>query len=101
MRPTHGGTLRLELRSSDPSGARYELALSTRSGEWRALAAIGVDGSVTFSEWSALEPPEYLCATASAILRTLLRDPATRQGKGWPRRIQRWRADPDPSEKRQ
>jgi hypothetical protein len=98
MRPRHGGTLRLELRSSDLSGACYALGLATRSGEWRALVEIGIDGKVSFSDWSAAEPPRYLCATTSAILRTLLRDPRTAQGKGWPRRIQRWRAEPDPSE---
>jgi hypothetical protein len=71
MKSRHGGTLRLELRSSDASGAR--------------------------SDWSAAEPPDYLCTAATAILRTLLRDRQTGSGKSWPRRIQRWRAEPDPT----
>ena len=92
--------LRLELRSSDASGARYGLELATAGGEWRTLVDLEVSGNLSFSEWSAAEPPAYLCAAASAILRTLLRDQKTGQSKVWPRRIQRWRSEPDPKKER-
>jgi hypothetical protein len=61
---------------------------------------IDVAGNVSFSEWSAAAPPGFLCAAASAILRTLLRDPKISKARAWPRRIQRWRAEPDSGEPR-
>jgi len=95
MPSRHGGTLRLELRASDPSGASYALELKTSSGEWRALVNLKIDGKVSFSEWSAPEPPSYLATAAGAILRTLLRDLKAAEGRAWPRRIQRWRPEPN------
>jgi hypothetical protein len=81
-RPTHGVRLRLLL---DRSGRRYEGTATTRDAQWKVVAAIAEDGTVTVDTAAPAEFAEY----ARRVVRVAAR---SAEGARPPRLIQRWRA---------
>jgi hypothetical protein len=96
MQPESGGRLEARLGSSDTSGARYAVELSTPAGTWASDVTVSLaSGEVSWQGWSGPgEPPEWLCRYLRSALRSAWR---SRAEDGWPRRMTRWRAEPDPS----
>jgi hypothetical protein len=95
MQPDHGGRFALRLIETNSEQAHFEAALTTSEGSWETDVTVQLgDGSVAWKhrETAAL-PPEWLLDGARAALRTAWRQ---HQEQGWPRRITRWRAAPDP-----
>ncbi|MET0410011.1 MAG: hypothetical protein ABW217_01880 [Polyangiaceae bacterium] len=91
MQTLHGGRFGLRLIEATPERARYQLELSTPDGEWSTLVSVqSADGVLTLGEWSSAPPP-WLEQYARAALRDAWRGHGER---GWPRRLQRWRAPP-------
>lgn len=95
MKPQSGGRLDVRLSSHDGSGARYAVELSTAAGTWTSELSVSLgDGEVTGQSWSGGgEPPEWLCRYLRSALRSAWRSQAE---DGWPRRMTRWREEPDP-----
>lgn len=95
MQPESGGRLEARLSSSDASGARFAVELSTPAGVWTADVHVSLaGGEVTWQSWSGTgEPPEWLCRYLRSTLRTAWR---AHGDDGWPRRMTRWREAPDP-----
>jgi hypothetical protein len=93
MRPAHGG--RIVLRASS-SGAeqRYDVELYMSGEEWRGTAAVVLEGGeVSFDDASGLGlAPAWLLQQTRALLRSLWRSHAE---AGWPRRLTRWRPEPE------
>ena len=90
-----GGRLDVRLSSSDASGARYAVELRTAAGVWTSEVSVSLAaGEVTWQGWSGKgEPPEWLCRYLRSALRSGWRAQAE---DGWPRRMTRWREEPDP-----
>jgi hypothetical protein len=95
MSTRHGGRLGLRLRELTPEHARYTLELSTAAGDWSTSIDVSIaEGVLTLSGWQGPgTPPAWLEQYARAALRDAWRGHAER---GWPRRLQRWRAEPSP-----
>lgn len=102
MQPQSGGRLEARLAASDATGARYAVDLSSPAGVWTSEVSVSAaDGEVTWQGWSSSdsggdsgeEPPEWLCRYLRAALRSAWRAHAE---DGWPRRLTRWREEPDP-----
>jgi hypothetical protein len=93
METRHGGRFGLRLVDAAPDCARYTLTLSTADGEWSGSVRVSApDGSLAIDDWQAPSaPPAWLEQYARAALRDAWRGHTER---GWPRRIQRWRAPP-------
>jgi hypothetical protein len=93
MQTLHGGRFGLRLIEATPERAQYQLELSTPDGEWSARVSVqSADGVLTLGEWPGPSaPPTWLEQYARAALRDAWRGHAER---GWPRRLQRWRAPP-------
>ncbi len=95
MQPDSGGRLDARLRSSDASGARYLVELSTAAGVWKTEVLVSLaSGDASWQGWSGPgEPPEWLCRYLRSALRSAWRAHAE---EGWARRVTRWREAPDP-----
>lgn len=97
MTTKNGGRIELKLDQSNQDSAEYraELQTSTTSFVGRALVGSNAATPVAF-DWqspAAAAPPEWLTADARAALKAALR---TAQAEGrWPRRITRWRPEPE------
>jgi hypothetical protein len=89
----HGGRFGLRLIEATAERAEYQLDLSTPDGEWSMRVSVRTtDGSLSLGEWPGPgTPPAWLEQYARAALRDAWRGHAER---GWPRRLQRWRAPP-------
>lgn len=101
MTPKNGGKIELKLGPSTPHSAEYEAHLQTATARFHTRVQVSADAGpgakqVEFGEWASEasgEPPEWLTADARAALKAALR---TSQASGrWPRRIARWRPEPD------
>ena len=94
MQPETGGRFSLELCAHDDALARYALTLAIPGAEWSAEAVITIgEGGVEFAEWKGEgRPPGWLLQYARATLRSTWRSHAE---QGWPRRLTRWRDEPD------
>ncbi len=89
MRPTHGVRFELRLVPEDAAEARYEVDLALAQTRFAGSAAIqGDSGQIAFA-WRD-EPPEWCVNAVRAQLRTLYRERAA----GYPRRVTRWRPQP-------
>jgi hypothetical protein len=89
MRPTHGVRFELRLLPEDAAAARYEIELALAQTSFAGSAAIeGDSGQIAFA-WTD-EPPEWCVTAVRAQLRTLYRERAA----GYPRRVTRWRPEP-------
>jgi hypothetical protein len=84
----------LRLLEATAPGARYHAELHMASAQWSAFALIREDGKIDFGTWVGGEPPAWLLQYTHAALRDAWRGSSER---GWPRRIQRWRAMPAPA----
>jgi hypothetical protein len=95
MQPESGGRLEARLSTSDASGARYTVELSTAAGTWSSEVLVSLaSGEVSWQSWSGPgEPPDWLCRYLRSALRSAWRSHAE---DGWPRRMTRWREAPDP-----
>jgi hypothetical protein len=98
MTPKNGGKFDLKLGSATPLAAQYAAVLQTSGASFRSQASVAAEGtgSVEFSAWvgdPAGEPPEWLLADARAALKAALR--SSRSDGHWPRRITRWRPEPN------
>lgn len=94
MQPETGGRFSLELRAHDDAFARYALTLAIPGVEWSAEAVVSIaEGGVEFAGWKGEgQPPPWLLQYARATLRSTWR---ARGEQGWPRRLTRWRDEPD------
>jgi len=97
MNPEHGGKIELRLERSTTESAEYAAQLQTPRATFVGRARVGGTGSGQV-ELEALDappalPPDWLAADARAALKAALR---TAQAEGrWPRRITRWRPEPE------
>ena len=91
MKPAHGGRIVLRMTSSGPPVA-YALELHTPQGIHHGVARIDESGAVTLEATSGDEPPAWLLQSTRALLRALFR---AHVQSGWPRRLTRWRAEPE------
>jgi hypothetical protein len=97
MTTENGGRIELRLGQIDGTAAEYEAHLQTPSGSFRAQVRVGgAPQPIVFGAWSgsAGEPPGWLTEDARAALKVALRTSQT-EGR-WPRRITRWRPEPEP-----
>jgi hypothetical protein len=98
MTPKNGGKIELRLDSSSPDSAEYQALLHTHGTTFEGRARVGQSAGpkqVDF-DWSAAASgalPEWLAADARAALKAALRT-ARAEGR-WPRRITRWRPEPE------
>lgn len=90
MKPAHGGRIVLRMTSSGPP-VEYALELHTPQGIHHGAARIDESGKVTFEARSGAEPPAWLLTATHALMRGLFR---AHVQSGWPRRLTRWRAEP-------
>jgi hypothetical protein len=98
MTPKNGGKFDLKLGSVTPLAARYEALLQTSGASFRSHALVATEGtgSVDFEAWASDatgEPPPWLLADVRAALKAALR--SSRADGHWPRRITRWRPEPN------
>jgi hypothetical protein len=93
MSTRHGGRFGLRLSDAAPDHARYSLELSTADAEWSTSVCVSSgDGALSIDPWQGPgTPPAWLEQYVRAALRDAWRGHAER---GWPRRLQRWRAPP-------
>jgi hypothetical protein len=93
MPTRHGGRFGLRLIEVAAEHAKYTLELSAADGQWSAAVAVSKsDGALTIDGWQGSgTPPAWLEQYARAALRDAWRAHGER---GWPRRLQRWRAPP-------
>ena len=94
MRPENGGRIELRLGQATNETAQYEAHLQTPGKSFRAQVQVGPQ-QVVFGSWTgdASEPPSWLTEDARAALKAALRTSQT-EGR-WPRRITRWRPEPE------
>jgi hypothetical protein len=95
MQPETGGRFAARLLGKDAVGARFRIDLATPLASWTSEALVlAADGVVHFSGWTGPDAlPAWLEHYARSALRTAWRQHAL---QGWPRRITRWRAEPEP-----
>jgi hypothetical protein len=89
VRPEFGGRIDLQLESEDGEQVVYQAELMTPDGEWTGRARVEASAGAIELDLDG-EPPPWLLGLARAVLRTIWRG-----GAGWPRRITRWRPEPD------
>ncbi len=84
---------RVELRLTTGGSTTYEARWFHGDARFNGRATVDEDGEaqIRIDEDGA---PEWLVAWTSALLRVLARDHAT-SGAAWPRRITRWRKQPE------
>lgn len=100
MNPKNGGKLELKLHQATSAGAEYEAEIQTPAGSFRATASVvAAGGAVSFGTWQAGSsnstdnPPQWLVEGARAALKAACRA-SLAEGR-WPRRIARWRPEPN------
>jgi hypothetical protein len=91
MKPAHGGRIVLRMTSLGPP-VEYALELHTQHGAHHGAARVDDDGKVTFAGLGDAGPPAWLVSATHALLRSLYR---AHKSSGWPRRLTRWRAEPE------
>jgi hypothetical protein len=93
MLTRHGGRFGLRLVDTAADHAAYALELSTADGDWSTSVTVSsADGALAIAAWEGPSaPPAWLEQYVRAALREAWRGHAER---GWPRRLQRWRAPP-------
>jgi hypothetical protein len=92
--------LRLKPATSATRAVEYAVELHAGPDHWQTWAAVGhAAGDVEFGDWvgPGEGPPRWLCDMTRSVLRSVWRAhrdevPEPR----WPRRITRWRAEPEP-----
>lgn len=91
----HGVRFVARLGRSDETSASYELEVTQPSGAFAGRAEFTGEGELSLL-WSAEAPP----ASVESMLRALLRSGwhRRRAGEPWPRRLSRWRPEPDSGE---
>jgi hypothetical protein len=89
VRPDFGGRIDLQLESEDGEQVVYAAELATADAEWTGRVKIGTQAGEIEIDVDG-EPPPWLLGLSRAVLRTLWRAHA-----GWPRRVTRWRPEPD------
>jgi hypothetical protein len=91
--PDHGVRWIARLTSASESRASYELSVALPGVVHEGRVEFADDGALTF-EWSSAGPPP---AAVDPMTRALLRSAFHRHraGEPWPRRLTRWRPDPD------
>jgi hypothetical protein len=90
MRPKSGVRFELRLVREDPAEPLYQVDLALPDAGFEGTAAIAKDsGEVAFAWRDA--PPDWCAQAVRAQLRTLYRDRAA----GYPRRVTRWRPQPE------
>lgn len=94
MKPTHGGRIVLRMTSLGPP-VEYALELHTPQATHVGTGRIDASGQVTFEGLSDEATPAWLVQAAHALLRGLFR---AHTQSGWPRRLTRWRAEPQRAE---
>lgn len=82
--------------TSEAAGALcFELSLYLPDAEFHSEARVEREGgAVTFAPWPGEPPPAWLSDAAHAALRALWRAHASEPAERWPRRVTRWRAEP-------
>jgi hypothetical protein len=97
MTTKNGGKIELRLGPSSADSAEYEALLQTQHGSFRASVRVGQSAGpkqVEFGAWSGGgAPPDWLTSDAFAALKAALRTSKV-EGR-WPRRITRWRPEPN------
>ncbi|MFO0568244.1 MAG: hypothetical protein U0263_21465 [Polyangiaceae bacterium] len=95
--PLEGGKVELWLEAAGSDGARYRATLTTAEGARNGAVRVDARGSTTFEPWQPSDPPRWLADVARALVRAEWRARAGRaDAPDWPRRIARWRAEPEP-----
>jgi hypothetical protein len=94
-----GGRFEARLVAEEPTQARFRVELSAAGAAWSSDASVSrANGDVSFYAWSgAGDPPAWLCRYLISALRSAWRAHAE---QGWPRRLTRWRAEPEPGRDR-
>lgn len=93
MNPPNGGRFELKLQGIDANHATYLAEFALPEGERQATVSVSEEtGAVTWQLGPADETPAWLLKYAGTTLRTAWR---ARPKEPWPRRITRWRAEPD------
>ena len=95
MQPESGGRFDARLLDHDEKVARFQVDLATADGRWSNRANVTAhDGQVEVGAWSGVgEPPPWLYQYLHAALRSAWRQHSS---EGWPRRVTRWRDQPNP-----
>jgi hypothetical protein len=93
MHPENGGRFVARLLAHDAERGRFAVELATATALWSSEVEVAAsDGTLRWQPWTGPgEPPEWLRHYAHAALRTSWRQHAQ---QGWPRRLTRWRAEP-------
>lgn len=92
MQPAHGGRITLRRARAEASAQWYEAEISTPDTSWQLELRVALDDGKIGGLEQAPDLPEWLAKLAQASLRGAFR---VHQREGWPRRITRWRPDPD------
>jgi hypothetical protein len=95
VQPDQGGRLQAKLVASDLTSATYELSVSDPNTSFEGRAVIGeANGEVSFDAWQGNGAPSaWLVDGVRALLRSAWQ--RRRSGQSWPRRLTRWRPEPD------
>jgi hypothetical protein len=99
MSPKNGGKIELKLETSSASAATYAALLQTSSSSHAGNARVGEGAGpkqvdFAWTEATSAAPPEWLLDDARAALKAALRSAQASAGR-WPRRITRWRPEPE------
>jgi hypothetical protein len=94
VQPESGGRFEARLLAVETSAARYGVELASAAGVWSGDARVSLAGDVEEYAWTGPgDPPEWLRRYLRAALRAAWR---AHGQEGWPRRLTRWREEPDP-----